>query len=688
MDPSAPASTAPAQPHRLGVLFVHGIGDQPQGDTLRGVVDPVVQSLDLWLHGAARCRARLVGAAAAQAWAAAVPDALGAGPCGRRVHEQAFEMAWSAEWDTDELSPAQVAALQASDYWSGSALLTDGHRPPGGPQAGDEGAPGAPPHAVLRVHALDGRYTLREGTALLAECWWARSFVPPSPWALVGWTFQVLPLAVGMHFGDVVRRHAALAADAPVSALRKAWHALLAVLSLLLMLLAVPLALPLQALLVATALLSMLPIGALRAAMQALQSTLVGTLGDSYLLVASPVSRAMIVARCKRDLQWLAERCDQVLLVAHSQGCAVSYLALCEALPGALREVAWIGSGLRKLEVLRAAERDRSVISAGWLVATMPLLLWSELTRGDWAWDSAPWRALGIVLMAAAYLYGMIRLVLLLRTGATAIWLRVWQAMNLRLTELYATHDPVPHGPLFDGSSQHHAALAAQPVRNRASWWSDHNSYWRNVEEVVLPLALRIAAGLGVPVQQLLADDPALLARAVRRRHQRVRTLVGLRTLLLAGAAVALWLDAAVVAGAARGLADWAAQMLGAAAPQGPTLAATLLAAAPTLGWALLPWVVLALAWRGWEAHEQRCLLLRCPPADLPEMGLLAAMVAAACVPAGRAATLAWGERGLGMAIALILVGSVAVAVVDVLQRQSPRRAFGFGPTPPRRPPA
>jgi len=661
---AAPAS----KQHRLGVLFVHGIGEQLRGETLRVVVDPVVQSLDLWLHGAARCRAEAVGAAAAQKWAAGLPDNIGTPATSARIREQALEMAWSAEWSTAEFSAAQKANVMTSPFWSGGAALSDG-------VAAEDGD--VPPHSLLHLHTVGERYDVSEGTALLAECWWARSFVPAGPSALTGWTFRVLPLAVGMHFGDIVRRHFALAADAPFGLLRRTWHGAAAFVALIALLFAVPLALPIQALLMAIGLLALVPIGAVRDVALSLQSAIVGALGDSYLLVASPVSRAMIVARCKNNLQWLCDRCDKVLLVAHSQGCAVSYLALTESLPLELREVTWIGSGLRKLEILRAAERDDTTVTAGWLVATMPVVLWSQISA-ILQTGLSEGNVFVTVLALGAYLFGIIRLVLILRVGATAAWVRLWQALDVRLSEIYATHDPVPHGPLFDQTTTQHGELPAQTVNNRASWVGDHTSYWRNIEQVVLPLGLRIAATLGVPVDRLLASDGDLIARASRRRVHRVRALVLLRASALLGGAWLIWLEAGAFGDAGRALMAWGEGSLGLDAGSKAGLGPALWVCARIVAWIALPYFALTKAWRGWEAHEQRCLLLRRPPSHFIELGLVAILVAAAALPAGRAAAVVWGDEGAGAAIAVILVGSIFVAVMYVLSVQVPRRAFGF----------
>ncbi|MBX3733759.1 MAG: hypothetical protein KF791_14335 [Verrucomicrobiae bacterium] len=668
MTPTNPNATPAAKLHRLGVLFVHGIGEQLRGETLRAVVDPVVKSLDLWLHGAARCRAEAVGTDAAQAWAAAMPDRIGSLATSARIREQALEMAWSGEWSTARLSAAQKAAVLAGPFWSGGATLSDAVAP--------EDADG-PPHSVLHLHTVGEHYDVHEGTALLAECWWARSFVPAGPWALTGWTFRVLPLAVGMHFGDIVRRHFSQAADAPVGRLRRAWHAAAALLALVALLIAVPLTLPIQGLLMAIALLALVPISAVRDLARSLQSSMVGALGDSYLLVASPVSRAMIVGRCTRNLEWLCDRCDTVLLVAHSQGCAVSYLALTSSLPAELREVTWIGSGLRKLEVLRSAERDDTIVTAGWMVATMPFVLWSQITAIQE--NGLSWGNVIVTLLAVGfYLYGIVRLVLILRVGATAAWFQSWQTLGVRLSEIYATHDPVPHGPLFDQTTARHGELPSQPVNNQASWVSDHTAYWRNTEQVVLPLGLRIAAALGVPVDRLLASDSDLLARATRRRTHRVQALVLLRAITLLGGIGLIWLEADPFVHAGRALMAWAAGTIGFDAGTGTGVSQVLWACMRTAAWVVLPWLALVTAWRGWEAHEQRCVLLRRPPSSFIEFALVAVLVAAAAVPAGRAAAVAWGDPGAGAAIAVILVGSIFVAVMYVLSAQVPHRAFGF----------
>jgi hypothetical protein len=199
------ADTGDAKEFSLGVLFIHGIGGQPRGDTLRRIADPIVQALDHWIFGVARLRGKSIGQAKAEGWANAMPSFVGKVELSTSLREQAFEMAWSAEPRQVQLTAEHTLALKSASLWSGGATLRDGQLS-SSPLANE-----IPAHAVLDIHTMDEQYNVKRGTALVAESWWAQSFVPPSASALLAWAFKVLPLALGMHFGDGVRRYASRA---------------------------------------------------------------------------------------------------------------------------------------------------------------------------------------------------------------------------------------------------------------------------------------------------------------------------------------------------------------------------------------------------------------------------------------------------------------------------------------------
>lgn len=664
----------------LGVLFVHGIGEQPMGDTLKSVVDPLVRSLDLWVHGASRCRALSLGEHAAREWAQAVPPSSpDTGDVDRHTALRALagEMPLSIDWPAAPM-PHEVPPPTPATPWGGGAVLRDGQPALAGP--GDP----TPAHAVLHLQTIDQQHRVTEAEALLAESWWARSFVPPSAWALLAWTFKVLPLAFGMHVADLFRHHARQAGDAGLAGWRRFGHGLRAMLWAVLLAPAVMAALPAQVLLTASVLLALLPIRVVQEAMRSVQSALIGTLGDSFLLVASPVSRAMIVAQCKRDLLWVSSQCDKVLLVAHSQGCAVSYLALCEQRPAELVEVSWVGSGLRKLEALRTAERNPRSLGLAWLVGTMPILVWG-LAHDLWVrarWDGAGSRVFWLCLFSLFFLIGLLHLLKPLRSGATRIWLDAWQALKLRIFDIYATDDPVPNGPLAEHSAAADAQIIPCEVRNLASCTGDHTSYWRNLEEVTLPLALRMAEAMRMPLKQLVDGDEARLAAGIRRRHHRVRWRIILQTLIgLGGVALVfsrwdLWADLARIA-AQPGLVWKLVIDTGTAVDPEPLMPALRELLPELLVWLVLPLAALALIWNGWEAHEQRAWLMRDEPDSWLEMLIMLGLTAAALTPAARAAATQIAAPGAGaLAMAYVLLAGVFVAIMYVLAVKSPQRAF------------
>ena len=79
----------------LGVLFVHGIGGQPRGDTLTRFVDPVVKCLDLWINGVAGKHSRTLAPERALDWANEMPS-----PTRRIEHSMSIRMeARKLAWD-------------------------------------------------------------------------------------------------------------------------------------------------------------------------------------------------------------------------------------------------------------------------------------------------------------------------------------------------------------------------------------------------------------------------------------------------------------------------------------------------------------------------------------------------------------------------------------------------------------
>jgi len=164
---------------------------------------------------------------------------------------------------------------------------------------------------------------------LIAESWWAESFVTPSFTELAHWGFKVVPWTLFFHFH---RRFGCASA-----ALRKAWEerpksyrmlvarAIALVREMVVLMVALLLAPVLVAALGLIVVLGLIPIPQLRSLVGWLQRGLALTVGDSYALLGPRIGSAAIYGRVARDLKWLSERSRKVAVVAHSQGAAVAY---------------------------------------------------------------------------------------------------------------------------------------------------------------------------------------------------------------------------------------------------------------------------------------------------------------------------------------------------------------------------
>ena len=99
----------------------------------------------------------------------------------------------------------------------------------------------------------------------------------------------------------------------------------------------------------------LVPWDRLRSAVLRLQASLAGIVGDSYMLLEDPVQRRAIIDRVQRDLNWLLQRCRNVVVVAHSQGAAVAEMVLVEPRrsgPVKIKSFITLGAGIQTLSAI------------------------------------------------------------------------------------------------------------------------------------------------------------------------------------------------------------------------------------------------------------------------------------------------------------------------------------------------
>ena len=504
----------------LGILFVHGIGTQSQGETLSAFGTPLVQ----WIADRFR------------------------GMEGRWVEADVSEevvQSWRNRLESEDWPLASDAA-----FASGPGEVTEAVRSaPGDPilagrvtlgdtLLGGTTDPLGPAHSEVRIQRLRRDAGADTERWLMAESWWAETFPPPTFPDLARWILGIVPWTLGSHYAAHVRRswRERPSRSGPEQSTQSdsegilgtaswAWRLTLAAARLFAGIVLSVLLLPLLGLLL---LLGLIPIGRLRSALLGVQLRLAAILGDSFVLLANPMEAAAIVTQVQSDLEWLTERCDRVAIVAHSQGAAVTHLALQRAIPAGVRLVFTFGSGLRKLEELRELmERGKSFASSALTTSlALPLLV---------LFVALPIRSLiiGEQVEARLWLYGLLAtlgastvVAIGLRDHLRGIDLPGMKRWVERLgrtglwTDCYSTADPVPNGPILPEVR----ALSVE-VCNEGSVLRDHNTYWANQDEFIGGLMNELSRSEGCAAGDEFASTDAF--RAFVARHRRWRTRVG-----------------------------------------------------------------------------------------------------------------------------------------------------------------
>ena len=528
----------------LGVLFVHGIGDQQQNSTLARFGGSLQRWLRRWLDPDG-----------------APPD-RGVPGVDRIAPEPLVQVTEVRRRTADGDTPAHASLLVRR--------------------------PGEPPESRQRW--------------LLAEGWWAAEVSPPTFKAFVRWVLPMLPWVAAEYAVAAARRRESERVD-PSPTVRKRPHTwfenLLERLSLagVVWLLSPVLALLAMVGCSALALLQRVPVIGKR--VSAVATNLVKGVGDAYMFAYDGLARAAMLQRIRRNLDWLNDdgrRCDKVAIVAHSQGAALCHDLLRS---GALRRddpidlFVTVGSGVQRLNVLRELHYDAKLRSLGWksiagllALVTGLFLLLSGLGLPGVAGVGArvgglailagcliagptesSWRRLGhalgylgaAVLLAAGLAAGGwpgTRLVASALSMSLGVWLykraakHVLEQVNQeprlalpdrtvrRWVDFYSTADPVPNGPLktWKGTQQPKPPPAVHPtaycVYNLRSLQADHFYYPDNTDEFVSLLASELADASGLSSQPLVGDERLRRARARRRWRTSCRS--NARNLLLA----------------------------------------------------------------------------------------------------------------------------------------------------------
>jgi hypothetical protein len=280
-----------------------------------------------------------------------------------------------------------------------------------------------------------------------------------------------------------------------------------------------------QVLLIAVGVLTILP-GITRSVAGWVQRKISGTIGDSYMFVTSPVTVAAIITRVKKDLDWLAAHSDRVIVLAHSQGAAVSYRAIEQQFwggcaPEKLNMLLTYGSGVRKLFDLEHLQHSRRL----WVILGVSLVILSVIVGAMFLLflgGVIPWWApLSGLLVSVAFQFIPLAFSRILEDPTP---------LGIRWFDCYSTHDPVPNGSI--------ELVEDREVVNRGSILSDHTSYWSSRDDFVATVATFLLERSDMRIDGTLDEEWLKVSKARRRwrvtwlsRCRAVTGLIGLSIL-------------------------------------------------------------------------------------------------------------------------------------------------------------
>jgi hypothetical protein len=361
------------------------------------------------------------------------------------------------------------------------------------------------------IHSKDNQS--RKTQWVLAEGYWADTVITPTFGSLVGWCFRILPWTLLMQIQEKLLTEftapqAVFMTAIPVLAARIVYTVLSTVMGLLL----APL---LFVMLLVVLVIGSLPFAALKDLAAGLQRVLARTVGDSMILLGSPIQRAAILDRVHASYAWLAQQCDRVAIVAHSQGAAIAHELLRDRSCPAVRLLITFGSGLRKLTDIRQFSQRASsdvlwLAAIGGIAAT--ILLYELIGRIG---------VRAVVAIAAILGFALLLWVILDHVRAVVSKLDEW-----RYRMLHSGRKP-PERDLFSefgyGLVTHFIALALEILVFFGSTWVIGGSFLGEGAVAARVFLMSFAASALVTALSLVSANETYVLRMTRSEDQQRR---------------------------------------------------------------------------------------------------------------------------------------------------------------------
>lgn len=283
-------------------------------------------------------------------------------------------------------------------------------------------------------------------------------------------------------------------------------------------------------LLLTLGLIALVPVGKLRTTVYAVLRALAGVVGDAYLLIRSPIRAAAFETSTLHSLRWLRDRCQRLAIVAHSQGTVIAHGALQHPEAPQAEAFVTVGSGLTKLRALTVFERYSGIDRIAPLLAAPLTLLaafaWIRLgaiAEAEARIGPAESRVGPVLLSLFALVmllgtWGSVRKALAeLHERSTALSLEEAQP-GLRWCDIVASHDPVPAGNLTRFFDKTRIGVIPEQVTVLRNWFADHTNYWHSRASFLPRLARELDHCAGNVVLGIAAADARF--RTTTARHK------------------------------------------------------------------------------------------------------------------------------------------------------------------------
>ena len=393
-----------------------------------------------------------------------------------------------------------------------------------------------PTSTLLRLSLLGKQGRVREAHVLLSEGWWTEKTLYPGTKELFNWIVDALPKIFRMHVTGTLKPELDGIWDAKF--IGKIVSILVFMIRLILLIPKLAAILLLQPVLLLVTLFCLIPVARLQLLASKTIEILMQTVGQSYALKTSPLRQNAIVRQVEKKLDWLSDKCEQLVVISHSQGAEVVRLMFQRKPRPKLARWITFGAGIRPLVLLDNEVKDEpidAVLSllfrvSSIIVALLAIFAFMQIMLTE---DYSTFSNYISVLYLYKILFGawlvcfIWSMILLLASTVPVPNLRTRRSILNFWHDYTASHDPVPGGSTLSPYKEDFDRLGVTPkwkvIFNKRSVSRDHTAYFENVEGFVAPIGIDVLQLLGFPIKQEQTNTVLEEAQARRAKYTWLR---------------------------------------------------------------------------------------------------------------------------------------------------------------------